>query len=136
MAGFDLALTRVQQNVDQLLVPDRINQLAKQLDHNFRQTILTPGNTLCWFVRQVAHGNVACSAVRHLAGEAFSDSAWCQARERLPMDLMQRVHRQLIDQTRRDLDQTDDIGDQSYRWRGHRVPRVARLDRRAGRCRP
>jgi len=121
MAGFDLALTRVQQNNDQLLVPDRINQLARQRDHNFRQTILTPGNTLCLFVRQVAHGNVACSAVKHLADEAFSDSAWCQARERLPMDLMQRVHRQLIDQTRRDLDQTDDIGDQSYRWRGHRV---------------
>jgi hypothetical protein len=121
MAGFDLALTRVQQNTDQLLVSDRINELARQRDHNFRQTILTPGNTLCWFVWQIAHGNVACSAVRHLAGEAFSDSAWCQARERLPMDLMQQVHRQLIDQARRDLDQTDDLGDQSYRWRGHRV---------------
>jgi hypothetical protein len=121
MAGFDLALTRVQQNTDQLLVSDRINTLARQRDHNFRRTILTPGNTLCWFVQQVAHGNVACSAVRHLAGEEFSDSAWCQARERLPMDLMQRVSRQLIDRARRDLDQTDDLGDQSYRWRGHRV---------------
>jgi hypothetical protein len=66
MAGFDLALTRVQQHADELLISDQINQLARQRDHTFRNTILTPGSTLCWFVQQVAHGNVACSAVRHL----------------------------------------------------------------------
>lgn len=121
MAGFDLALTRVRQNTGELLVRDGIDQLARRLDHTFRHTILTPGNTLCWFVQQIAQGNVACSSVRHLAGEAFSDSAWCQARQRLPIKLIQQVHRGLIDEARRGLDGSDDVGDEAYRWRGHRV---------------
>ena len=111
MAGFDLALARVADDTAELLDPDHVNQLARAGDHTFRNTILTPGNTLCWFVRQVAHGNVACSAVHRLAGETFSDVAWCQARDRLPIELIQQVHRGLIDQVRRDLDQRDDVGD-------------------------
>ena len=121
MAGFDLALSRVRDETAQLLVADRINELARASDHTFRNTILTPGNTLVWFVRQIAHGNVACTSVHRLAGEKFSDVAWCQARDRLPMELIQQVHRSLIDQARCDLDQHDDCGDGSYRWRGHRL---------------
>jgi hypothetical protein len=49
----------------------------------------------------VTHGNVACSAVRHLANDDFSDSAWCQARARLPIQLIQNVHRQVVEQGRR-----------------------------------
>jgi len=122
MAAFDLALTRVRQGSGELL-PDRINQLARAGDHTFRNTTLTPGNTLRLFVRQVAHGNVACSAVRHLAdGEDFSDSAWCQARARLPIDLLRQVHRQVVAAARRELDLGDDVGEGGdYRWRGHRV---------------
>ena len=82
----------------------RINQLARAGRHVFRQTTLTPGNTLRLFAQQIACGNIACSAVHHLAGEAFSDAAWCQARERLPIELIEQVHRVLIDQTRRELD--------------------------------
>jgi len=75
MAGFDLALARVQQNNDQLLIPDRINELARQQDHNFRGRFSHPATPSAGSCEQVAHGNVACSAVRHLAGEEFSDSA-------------------------------------------------------------
>jgi hypothetical protein len=121
MAGFDLALARVANDTAELLDPSHINQLARVRDHTFRNTILTPGNTLCWFVRQIAHGNVACTSVHRLAGETFSDAAWCQARDRLPIELIQQMHRGLIDQVRRDLDRHDDVGDGAYRWRGHRL---------------
>jgi len=121
MAAFDLALSRVRNGSDDLLLPQRINQLALADNHVFRNTTLTPGNTLRLFVEQVAHGNVACSAMRHLAAEDFSDSAWCQARARLPLELIQRVHRQVVDQGRRQLDLGDDAGDGMYRWRGHRL---------------
>ena len=40
---------------------------------------------------------------------------------RLPVELIQSVHRSIVDQARRELDDTDDLGDESYRWRGHRV---------------
>jgi hypothetical protein len=121
MAAFDLALSCIRDGAGDLLRSDHINQLALVDNHLFRNTTLTPGNTLRLFVRQVAHGNIACSAVRHLAGEDFSDSAWCQARGRLPEELIQRVHRQVVDQGRRELDFTDDAGNGIYRWRGHRL---------------
>jgi hypothetical protein len=45
MAAFDRALARVQRDRVELL-PDRINQLARAQNHTFRQTVLTPGDTL------------------------------------------------------------------------------------------
>jgi hypothetical protein len=71
MAAFDLALAQIRNGADDLLLPERINQLALAHDLLFRNTKLTPGHTLRLFVQQVAHGNVACTAVHHLAGENF-----------------------------------------------------------------
>jgi hypothetical protein len=120
MATFDLALARVRRDMPELL-PDRINDLARQGDHTFRQTLLTPGRTLTLFAQQIACGNLACASMRHLAGQSFSDSAWCQARARLPLELIQRVQRDLIHHARSELDLSDDAGGDSYRWRGHRL---------------
>jgi hypothetical protein len=121
MPAFDLALSRVRAGADDCLAPDRINQLVRDRGLFFRSTKLTPGNTLRLFAQQIAAGNVACSAVQHLAGTTFSDTAWCQARQRLPMELIEQVHRRFIDDARRELDCTSDVGDGQYRWRGHRV---------------
>jgi len=121
MAAFDLALSRVAADVDNHLHPARINQLARDSGHIFRNTQLNPGNTLALFARQIASGNIACSAMRHLASRDFTDTAWCQARQRLPMELIEQVHWKLIDEARAELDLTDDVGDGQYRWRGHRA---------------
>jgi hypothetical protein len=121
MAALDLALSRVRDGSDYLPSPEHIDQLARASEHPFRDTTLTPGNTLHLFVQQVAQGNIACAAVHHLASDDFSDSAWCQARKRLPIELIQRVHETVIDEARRELDDTDHLGDAPYRWRGHRV---------------
>ncbi len=122
MATFALALSDIRTGSDHLLIPEHINQLA--LDENlvFRHTTLSPGNTIKLFVQQIAHGNVACTAMRHLAGIAFTDSAWCQARQRLPVELIQHVHRGIIDQVRNELNAADDVGgEEGCRWRGHRL---------------
>src|SRR3984885_2219728 len=117
MATFNLALARVRENPHDLLSSDRVDQLARESGLEFRDTVLTPGNTLRLFAQQVAHGNVACSAVHHLAGDDFSDSAWCQARKRLPMELIRQVHRLVIDEARRGIDA---LGE-AFRWHGHHV---------------
>ena len=121
MAAFDLALSYVRCGSDNLLLPARINQLARADPIPFRDTVLTPGNTLRLFVRQVAHGNIACAAMRHLADEDFSDSAWCQARGRLPIELIEQVHREIVDDARRERDAVDSVGDEVYHWHGHRI---------------
>ena len=57
MAAFDLALSRVRDDSDHHLLPERINQLARASGQVFRETTLTPGNTLRLFAQQIAHGN-------------------------------------------------------------------------------
>jgi hypothetical protein len=129
MVALAQALVRIRDDGGSHLLPaDQINQLAEQRGLTFRDTALTPGNTLRLFVRQVAHGNVACTAVRHLAGFDFSDSAWCQARARLPIDVIRDVHRQVLaaagltdGESEREGERERDEGEESYRFRGHRV---------------
>lgn len=100
MAAFDLALARVQQGSADLLVPGHINQLALQRGVKFRNTTLTPGRTLQLFVQQIAYGNVSCGSVRHLAGEEFTDAAWCQARARLPLEVIQDLPHSIVEVAR------------------------------------
>jgi hypothetical protein len=121
MAAFDLALNHVRKGAEDFLLPERINQLALDHKHRYRNTLLTPGKTLGLFVQQVAHGNVACAAMRHLAGEDFSDSAWCQARARLPVEIIEQVFREVVQQGRRELEIADDGHAGVDRWRGHRL---------------
>lgn len=121
MAAFDFALSCVRNGTDDFLLPQRINQLATEGGHSFRRTTLDPGNTLRLFARQIAEGNIACAAMHHLTDTTFSDAAWCQARKRLPMELIRQVHKTLIDDTRLKLDQLDNAGNEPYRWRGHRL---------------
>jgi Transposase DDE domain len=121
MAAFDLALSRVRDDSDHFLPPERTNQLARSSGHVFRDTKLNPGTTLRLFAQQIANGNIACSAMTHLAGFDFSDTAWCQARQRLPIELIQQVYREMIDDARCELNQTNDVGEGDYRWHGHRT---------------
>jgi hypothetical protein len=121
MAAFDLALSCVRDGSHDLPPSAHIDQLARSMNHSFRGTTLTPGNTLKLFVQQIVHGNIACSAVHRLAEERFSDSAWCQARDRLPIEVIQSVHQLLVEQSRRKLRESGDVGDGTHCWRGHRV---------------
>src|SRR5205823_6586631 len=63
------------------------------------------------FLQQVLHGNTAVGHLRHLSGLDFTDSAYCQARQRLPVGFFQRLHQAVLAPCRR----------QASRWHGHRV---------------
>ena len=52
MAALDLALSRIQDDAGDCLPPEAINQLARDSGHVFRNTRLTPGNTLRLFAQQ------------------------------------------------------------------------------------
>jgi len=121
-AAFSTALARVRDgSADHLLSSDCVNQLARAGEFCFRRRLLTPGETLRLFAQQIAHGNVACAAMRHLAGRDFTDSAWCAARSRLPVEVITGVNRLIVDGTLAELDRCDDAGDGTYRWHGHRT---------------
>src|ERR1700752_2894980 len=76
--------------------------------------LLTPVAIIHWFLIQVLHGNTALTHVSLLAGRAFSASAFCQARSRLPLAVFRALLRDLA---RALIPDTQAIG----RWRGHRT---------------
>jgi hypothetical protein len=73
------------------------------LGHAWRDRELDPATTVALFVQQILHGNVACSEVRHLATNAaagnrtFTPGAYCQARGRLPLAVVQSLMTRVCD---------------------------------------
>ena len=57
---------------------------------------MTPAAIIHWFLIQVLHGNTALTHVSLLAGRAFTASAFCQARARLPLAVFQTVLRAVV----------------------------------------
>lgn len=116
MAASDSALTCLQIGDHDLLSQDHLNQEARALGHAFRDSTLTPGRTLVLYIRQIAHGNVACAAMGHLAKGDFTDMAWCLARQRLPVESIRQLNRRVVARIAQCSDSTDAL------WRLQRLP--------------
>lgn len=108
------ALAQVKDELPQLIaqpVNDYLNQHPGLL---CRQRRLDPFRLIQLFVIQVLHGNTAINHLRHLANMSVTATAYCQARMRLPLSLVEYINTwitaRLIDAAR-----------QTCRWRGHRV---------------
>jgi hypothetical protein len=114
MLTISQALGRIKGNLPQHLPEAIIRHHCHQLGFTYRERTLTPVVTTYLFLQQILHGNVAAGQLRHLSGLDFTDSAYCQARGRLPLAFFHRLRRAVTD---RCLD--DDAGD--GRWHGHRV---------------
>src|SRR5215204_384950 len=91
MVTLHAALRHVKRDVDGLLDPRAIHALCEAHGYAWRPGALGPAATLGLMLRQVAEGNVAGGQVVRMAGGAFSESAWCQARQRLPLEVLQEV---------------------------------------------
>lgn len=91
MPSMQDALARIKDELSDL-VPERlITSTCRELGHVWRERTLTPVVTTYLLVQQVLQGNVAISHLRHLGGLACSDSAYCQARDRLPLAVLRRL---------------------------------------------
>jgi len=106
----------LKANVEELLPPNRLLRLAADLGLSFRQRSLTPVVTSYLFLQQVLHGNPAVGELRRLAGFDFTDSAYCQARQRLPVAFFHRLHQAVLGPCRAQAGRNDDA-----LWHGHRL---------------
>jgi hypothetical protein len=107
-------LGRLRQDLAACLTPQAIEAACHQARHSWRKRVLDPVTTIYLFVMQVLHGNTACQHVVHFGGWTFTDSAYCQARKRLPLAVLHR----LLEQTAATFrDATAGASD----WFGHRV---------------
>jgi hypothetical protein len=108
-------LSALRQDLAARLGTDFIHDACRAVGHTWcRKALLTPAAILHWFLIQVLNGNTALTHVSLMAGRAFTDSAFCQARARLPLAVFRAVLRDLV---RALIPDTEAIG----RWRGHRT---------------
>jgi Transposase DDE domain len=107
-------LNRLRQDLAAHLSPDSIEEACRQANHHWRRRVLDPVTTVYLFLLQILHGNTACRHVVHFGVWNFSDSAYCQARKRLPLAVLHRLLEKVA-ATFRAATAADS------RWRGHRV---------------
>jgi len=115
MASIAFFLEQIKKSPLQALPPHLILNVCRRLGHKWRQRELDPAVTIGLFIQQVINGNTPCSEVRHIAGKSFTASAWCQARQRLPLACYQALVRDVYNMASRD----DRMGD--HLWLGHRT---------------
>jgi hypothetical protein len=116
MLSIPQALHRLKTNLDDALPESTVRQLARGLLRPHHDRTLTPVVTTYLFLRQVLHGNTAVGRLRHLSGLDFTDSAYCQARQRLPVAFFHRLHYAVLAPLRHAA-----AGDRAARWHGRRV---------------
>src|SRR6266542_742289 len=114
MLSIPQALTRIKANVADALPEATVRSLVADLARPYHDRTLTPVVTTYLFLQQILHGNTAVGHLRHLSGLDFTDSAYCQARARLPVAFFARLQQAVLGPCRRAIDR-------SGRWLGHRV---------------
>src|SRR5580700_3955275 len=116
MSTLTESLRQVKSHLAAVL-PDRlIHSSCRNVGHVWRNRQLGPTVTTYLLLQQVLHGNPAVGELRRLSQLDFSDSAYCQARQRLPIAVLRDLQRAVAGRSRAELDE-----DRSSRWKGHRV---------------
>jgi len=108
-------LNKLRQDLSAQLGGDVIDAACRAVGHSWSKScLLPPAAIIYWFLIQVINGNTALTHVSLLAGGAFTASAFCQARARLPLAVFWTVLRELVKAL---IPATETMG----RWRGHRT---------------
>lgn len=107
-------LDRLRQDIAAGLAQKTIEQACRQCHYSWRKRVLDPTTTIYLFLLQILHGNTACQHVVHFGGWSFSDSAYCQARKRLPLAVYHGLLEKIAATSR-------DATASGSRWLGHRV---------------
>src|SRR4051812_38290606 len=107
-------LGRLRQDISADLAKETIEEACRQANYSWRKRVLDPANTIYLFLLQVLHGNTACTHVVHFGVWSFTDSAYCQARKRLPLAVYHWLLEKSAATSRAATEGTS-------RWLGHRV---------------
>src|SRR5689334_23369614 len=101
-ASIATSIARIKQDTLGALDRSVVEGVCAEFGHAWRDRELDPATTVALFAQQILHGNVACSEVRHLAaataaGKTFTPGAYCQARARLPLGVVQGLLTRVCD---------------------------------------
>ena len=110
----DTTLRTLRQDLDLHLDQDAVERACRQVGHRWRPCLLTPFALIHWFLIQILLGNTAIEHITLMAGRAFTASAYCQARARLPLALLRALLQGLVGSL-------TPLTEARGRWRGHRT---------------
>lgn len=85
------ALRQVREDLVEILDRTAVETMCRDLGCRWRGRQLDPWTTLHLFILQVLNQNTAMTHLPHLSGERFTASAYCQARRRLPLKLLEKL---------------------------------------------
>lgn len=115
MTSIAAALRRVKHAPVEVLSSRQIEEACADVDHDWRDRTLGPIETMHAMVTQAVHANATLGEVARIHHGAFTASAFCQARQRLPLAVFTTLfHRQC--RLARPL-----TSDSSSLWIGHRT---------------
>jgi Transposase DDE domain len=100
MVSISFALDQIKKDPSQILSCLAICSVCQDLGVCFRDRVLCPVRTVHLFIGQIIHGNLSCAGVRHLGGNKFTAQAYCNARKRLPLKVLEKLSRRLCDSVR------------------------------------
>jgi hypothetical protein len=107
------ALRQVREDLVSFLDRGAIERICGELGYKWRDRQLDPFTTLHLLVLQVLNQNTAMTHLPRLSGERFTASAYCQARQRLPLAVLEGV----VARMNQHLGELGGV----ERWHGHRV---------------
>jgi hypothetical protein len=111
------SVQQIKADLQAIVDPGLIMKLCQAAGHAWRDRTLGPVQTIYLFIAQILHGNTSCAHVRQLGNFAFARSAYCEARKRLPVQVLRDLLRATA---QRVTQQASRVG----LWRGHRVVSV------------
>jgi hypothetical protein len=91
MASILCVLDRIKQDLRPFLPDAMIVSAAKQAGHRWRTRKFGPVETIHLFIVQVLNFNTAMTHLRHLSKKAVKAPAYCRARMRLPLGVLQAL---------------------------------------------
>jgi hypothetical protein len=91
MVSVSSALQRIKDDLRPFLPDQAIVTACAQAKHRWRQRQLGPVQTIHLFIQQVLNFNTAMTALGHLSKTAVKPAAYCRARMRLPLDVLQAL---------------------------------------------
>ncbi len=109
------ALAKLKANLPDLLPARSLLRIATAIGIRFRQRTLTPAVTSALFLQQVLHGNPAAGELRRRTKLDCTDSAYCQARQRLTVGYFHRCSQAVLGPCRVQAENHLDA-----LWRDHR----------------
>lgn len=111
------SVREIKSDLRSIITPSLVLKLCLAAGHTWRNRTLGPVETIYLFIAQVLHGNTSCAHVRQLGHFAFTRSAYCEARKRVPAAIFRELLREIGQRVTKKASQ---VG----LWRGHRIVSV------------